>query len=893
MHLESLEVWHWRGLDHVHLDGFSERLNLICGRNEAGKSRLFQALTFALFESFKGQPQYKRELQGWSSVESPRVAVVFVRDGVRYRIEKQFLKGGFALLEGGERTLKDEDAEDEVRRLLGTRGAGGARSQDPKDYGLWRLLWLDQEAWSRAPHEDLNDEPRATLQDRLAEQVGEVAGGPLGQRILERARLEAARYWTAKSGRATGELAAAESARDQARERRDCAVAERDAVHELSERLEQRRAMVEDLRRRLDQCREEHRSLSQEVAQLGELEARIAEQRREAAAREAHSTTARERLEALRQDEERRRRVAAEVQALEVELVELEPQLERAQAAAATARAAVSEAEAAQSAAREAERHARTVARARDLDERLARAAVEIERARERRQRLAQLRRQRVAAVVDPAAVEQLGRTESELERARARLEGAAVRLRLHALRDLRVDGEELAAGTERSWLVPDATTWVLDSVARLEVEPGGGEGQRLGDKVRDLEAELRRQLEMLGVADPATARQRLEERRSLDAQWRAETRGEGGGEGRDGGRAEPAVEDLEARRQVLEEERTALTETLAELRQDEALDVAAAVAAVKAADEAVSTARLRRDAALEPVEELRRRQAEIRGRREASTRETERLARAEGSASEEALEREARAQEARYGEALRRLEELEEELRRAGGDGALQQRRERLTRALEGLEEEHRQGREEVLRLEVQLETASREGFHDRAQESEQALAAAEEVLRRVAARAAAARRLLETLETERRASQRRLTEPVRRHLAPYLGELFPGSELALDEDWTVGGLTTGDTQEVFDQLSAGAREQLGILVRVALGEILAGDGRLPLILDDALVHSDPARRRALLSVLDRASRHLQVLVFTCHDESFDELGPQRRYRLEGGRAGEVPAAS
>ena len=111
MHLESIEVWHWRGLEHVVLDGLSERLNLVSGRNEAGKSRLFQALHFALFESFKGQAQYKKELQGWSSGESPRVAVAFVVRDVRYRVEKQFLKGGYALLEGAGRTLKGEDAE--------------------------------------------------------------------------------------------------------------------------------------------------------------------------------------------------------------------------------------------------------------------------------------------------------------------------------------------------------------------------------------------------------------------------------------------------------------------------------------------------------------------------------------------------------------------------------------------------------------------------------------------------------------------------------------------------------------------------------------------------------------------------------------------------------------
>ena len=76
MQLIELEVENWRGLT-AKIGPFSETLNLICGPNESGKSRFFQALRFAFFESHKGTAQHKKDLQSWTSVESPRVRLVF------------------------------------------------------------------------------------------------------------------------------------------------------------------------------------------------------------------------------------------------------------------------------------------------------------------------------------------------------------------------------------------------------------------------------------------------------------------------------------------------------------------------------------------------------------------------------------------------------------------------------------------------------------------------------------------------------------------------------------------------------------------------------------------------------------------------------------------------
>ncbi len=64
---------------------------------------------------------------------------------------------------------------------------------------------------------------------------------------------------------------------------------------------------------------------------------------------------------------------------------------------------------------------------------------------------------------------------------------------------------------------------------------------------------------------------------------------------------------------------------------------------------------------------------------------------------------------------------------------------------------------------------------------------------------------------------------------------------------------------------LSHGTAEQVYLLLRIAIAEILTSDGaNCPLLLDDVTVHSDPVRTRAVLDVLHEASLVHQIIVFS-----------------------------
>ena len=111
------------------------------------------------------------------------------------------------------------------------------------------------------------------------------------------------------------------------------------------------------------------------------------------------------------------------------------------------------------------------------------------------------------------------------------------------------------------------------------------------------------------------------------------------------------------------------------------------------------------------------------------------------------------------------------------------------------------------------------------------------------------------------------------------YLNLLFPQAGLVLDDDLTPRSLTRAGQTNVVPTLSFGTQEQLGVLTRLAYADVLAEAGRpVLLVLDDALVHTDDARREQMKRALfDAASRH-QILMLTCHADAWRDMGVVQR---------------
>ena len=177
---------------------------------------------------------------------------------------------------------------------------------------------------------------------------------------------------------------------------------------------------------------------------------------------------------------------------------------------------------------------------------------------------------------------------------------------------------------------------------------------------------------------------------------------------------------------------------------------------------------------------------------------------------------------------------------------------------------------------LEIELRTVGQQGLGEQAEQKRREQEAARQELERLEHDAKAWKLLRDTLQESERKARETFLAPVRERLQPYLKLLFPTTNLLLDEDGLeIKSLRRGNVEEPFTSLSIGAREQIAVLARLALADLLREKGKpVVLILDDALVNCDDDRFRRMGTALRRAAEHVQILILTCHEARYQTLG-------------------
>lgn len=868
MQLLEVEVRNWRGLSTT-LGDLSPRLNLILGPNEAGKTRIHQSLRFGLFESHKGTAQHKQALQSWASMESPFVRIAFSRGGVEYEIQKQYLKGASAVLSGGGTTLRGEDAEEALRRLLGAR-PGNNRGAAVADMGIWPLLMVEQGESRRPVQEALNDEGRERLQDRFSAEIGVASISSTGQRLMALAEAEYDRYYT-KTGQdskllrdARGRHAEAVASLDKANadleRQKNTASALADGLRELAD-LEQRaaiaRADAETARSRAEAAQQSATRLSAAQGALDTVQQRT----------ERLEEALRDRIQA----DEAVARLERELASLQTQLSEREGLQQELDAKVSRAESRVAEADAAFRALRaradSAQRRNRRAELSRIIDgltEQIAaidRLTAEIQAARASRASL---------PLVDGKALKRLNQLNQNARTAAALLQGAAVSVVVHVKEGSTVDGQAQNAGDEVKFDVTSNRRISIGSIVDVEIRPGGGELAALRDASTEAERALSDALRKLGVRDMAEAVAINGQLLDIDQQI---------------AERESALAALCARApELLREDQSRAIAELERIATDAEPDDGQSITpdALQAADDRLTAARRSLDAAVAEMAEHKQRTAVLRATADSKQDELQRIrAPLANRPFVDALRAEVSAVITERERATSALALAQQEFTNLGG-ATVQDDARRLALAAEGLASRVQRARSAVDQLKGTLQGLMADGHYESVQQAAATVEQAKSELDRVERKAAAAKRLWETLSDERRKVVERLTAPVIQRVKPYLQELFPGSTLDAGEALEIAGLQSGNLKEPYEALSGGAQEQLSLLTRIGLAEILAEDERLPLILDDVLINTDPERIKRLHRVLFRAADKLQVLLFSCHDVLFDGLGAERVIALE-----------
>jgi hypothetical protein len=130
--------------------------------------------------------------------------------------------------------------------------------------------------------------------------------------------------------------------------------------------------------------------------------------------------------------------------------------------------------------------------------------------------------------------------------------------------------------------------------------------------------------------------------------------------------------------------------------------------------------------------------------------------------------------------------------------------------------------------------------------------------------------------LQAERARLSRDLAGPLNEKLAPWLSSLRgKPTRLAFDESGScIDHVLTSEGEATialpFSEHSEGLKEQVAFALRLLLATRVAShlpSRRLPVVLDDPFTQSDSARRGGLGEVLVDAAQSLQILFVTCHE--------------------------
>jgi len=213
----------------------------------------------------------------------------------------------------------------------------------------------------------------------------------------------------------------------------------------------------------------------------------------------------------------------------------------------------------------------------------------------------------------------------------------------------------------------------------------------------------------------------------------------------------------------------------------------------------------------------------------------------------------------------------------------------EKLERQFQAQEVTEATARDDENKAEGRLQTLAAEGAYSKLAACEEKLADLTDRIRREKLRMDALRLLHDTVESCKATAVAAVAAPVERTATRMFARVSGprlGTVRFTDQFVPAGIQPDALTEAVdLDNLSGGEQEQLFLITRLALGQVLAKEERQLVVLDDVLNATDTGRLARLLVLLEEASDKLQIIILTCHPERYRALDGAAFFNLEPGK--------
>lgn len=861
----------------THIDGFVEGVNVLAARNEAGKSTLFRAIRTCLFSRHDSKVQEIRELSSDDSQLPATVQLTFSHNDHLYVIKKCFLRSPSAtLIEDGREIARGKQADEAVWELLGLSPGSGRTLDD----GAFGVLWVGQGASFRVPAPGAA--ASSVLNSAIESEVGALIGGERARQAVEDINTELRRYLTdTNRPKSDGPLHRA------AQDVEHWQIAETDAQSKLTA-LDQQFTNLLQLRQRQQELTDPA-ATDQLAKELVEARNSLADARsaaQEIRRFEAEESNAKRGLEGASQRLKQFRDLTSRIDASRLSEAAQTKGLPEQQAREQEARAALMRT---QEQLGDIEKLAHRLSTQEQQLEKLASASIRAMRKDDLSRQLAALERaskellqidaQLTQIGIKPKQIEDLDELDRSIATLDAQLSAAAAHLTVEVkpagTGQVRIGSTQPEGAHSAPILAPTKIT--IGELAVVTVTPAPNVRH---EERQSTNAERSALLESIGVATSADARALLSKRRDLEASRKVvltelktlQVTGD------------PAPVIAKAKSDLAETD-AALSAALTDSKrqslpngkeiEQEKLELSQKRAPLDARRASLEETRGQQQAALEGAVEARSgTESAIKHIRKSVEDDAALCPDSERAARDASLVADIMTAETAYQTATTVLSAK----RQTTPDAAEIERREvrsqRLEQALENRKNDLIQLEREIGRLTGQIQTAGGDGVGEARAAAREQRTVAEREHSRIQERAATLLLLRDTISSCLTEGREHYYEPIRKHLRPFLHDLFPGAELELGDDFAITGIKR-DRSETFTRLSDGTQEQIAVLVRLAMASMLAERGQtVPVILDDALVYCDDDRIKLMFDALSRAGKHQQVIVLTCRLRTFAPLG-------------------
>lgn len=855
------------GTKGVRLDGFTPELNVVCETNEFGKSTVLKSLEMLLFKPFSSADRQIKALRTANVEEGPEGEITFSNQGKTYRFTKRFLKSKGACLQDvltDEEIAIDRAAEEAMATLL---------RSDKFEGGPSGLLWVRQ----GMSMDGIKD--NGQVASRLEGELGTLVGGERAREYLDRVTKELSEVIT-KQGKPKkgGALSLAQEAVDTTEKELAKAKHLRDQTRSFGVDLEKVEAEIlrltregedTDVLQEIASTREDIVQARQYSDALALLEARQAQTVATAERAEARQA---EHIAALVSYHE----TVERLQKTDADIADEMSKLQALELKRSDIRVSIAAYEDQQNALSQARRKRETLGLKR---QRLDALQKELQHLHSLLEQLTTLEDEQAKLtdtlsdlpLISRMDIDSLRRVEADIQHYEAALSAVSTRLYFDMSKAgqgrVTLAGKVLETGPVE---LSGGQSLLIDGIGELRSDDSRlRETTHNRDMAKEKYADL---LARFGVSNLTEAIKSADQRQALETDRKRVTADmlRLAPEGRaaleiDFNRAETEARDVADTLEMAEPDLDMADDTdmLERLRAGRAkLDVT---------DEALTKLR-------KTLSDLETEQARLRERLSGlnlSLDETERQAEADKLAGEKL----------KADSNLRAMANEVSALKTQAPNQSLDMLSARLTR----LERVANQSREQLESLKTKA--AALRARRDAAFEGEDAEATMSSLEDRVASqrdelarqvRAKDVRILLRDtlIETQTRLREA-YTAPVTQELAPLLSRVIPGAEAGLGESLGVDTVLRDGKVEKIGQLSGGTQEQFAILTRLAYARLLARSGAsAPVILDDALVYADDARRDAMFDVLGLVSsgeQPIQIIYLSCHAGATNRLGGTR----------------